>query len=85
MRVNIDVKEFSQAFHFLIERFKNPYKINEFNDDEDNQEEYRTSIYTNDGRIDVHKIDERRVLAARGKSYVKYSKAIFKGIRSIRC
>ena len=73
MKVNTDVKDFSHAFHFLLERFKNPYKINEFHDEENLPNDYKTNIYTNDGRIDIHKVDERRVLAPKGIYLLKDS------------
>ena len=44
MKVNTDVKDFSHAFHFLLERFKNPYKINEFHDEENLPNDYKTNF-----------------------------------------
>lgn len=69
MRMNTDVNQFSQAFLFLVERFKNPYKLDEFNNNEEEdeiQDDYRNSIFSNDGKIDIYKIDEKRILAPRG-------------------
>ncbi len=86
MQMNTDVNQFSQAFLFLVERFKNPYKLDEFNNEEEEiPEDYNHSIFSNDGKIDIYKIDERRVLAPRGNFIFYLSQTIFKGIRYVRC
>ena len=66
MKVNTDDKDFSNAIHFFLKRFKNSYKINEFNGEENRRNNYRTIIYTNDRRIDLYKVDVRRVLVPKG-------------------
>ena len=65
MRKNEDVKEFSKAFLLLVERFKNPYKTNEFKNEDEPSENF--SIFNSEGKIDVYKVDNHRVLAPRSK------------------
>jgi hypothetical protein len=67
MSMNTDVNQFSQAFLFLVERFKNPYKLDEFMEEDEISENYRYSIFSSEGKIEVSKMDERRILAPRGK------------------
>jgi hypothetical protein len=79
MRMNTDVNQFSQAFLFLVERFKNPYKLDELNNEEEEiPEDYNNSIFLNDGKIDINKIDERRILAPRGIFFLNQVKLFSK-------
>jgi hypothetical protein len=68
LKQNQDVASYAQAFMFMVERFKNPYKPNEFRDEEENSNTFcPQGVFNDEGKIDIWKVDERRILAPKSK------------------
>lgn len=63
------IPELAKSLLLLNERFKNPYKLNDFkNKIISDEEEYSTgSIITFDGKINMEFVDQKRILAPKSK------------------